>query len=220
MHSSRVGTRMIACVETPLVARWRMGMAKAAVLPVPVRAWPRMSTPSSARGISMFWMAEGTVNFISASARRIDGRTPSAAKASGTGGCSALSLMRSEALSWEHVTARGERGRATCLGGDSRARGARTQARSRAVLESGDPLVEPAQRVALLPQRLREPVALQDQLVDIVELLHCLLVHRVNLRFPLDRRLHGRVTGGVLRLLVDRFKLRGPERVADLLAIH
>ena len=65
--SSRVGTRMIACVASPWSARWRMGMPKAAVLPVPVRAWPRMSTPVSALGISSAWISEGVSNFASAS---------------------------------------------------------------------------------------------------------------------------------------------------------
>ena len=43
-------------------------MPNAAVLPVPVRAWPRISTPASARGISRAWISEGVVNFASASA--------------------------------------------------------------------------------------------------------------------------------------------------------
>src|SRR4051812_34039751 len=84
---------MIACVPTPFSHRWRMGMPKAAVLPVPVRAWPSRSTPARARGISRSWISEGVVNFASARARRMEGRTPRAANASGTGGCSVLSLM-------------------------------------------------------------------------------------------------------------------------------
>ena len=38
-------------------------MPKAAVLPVPVRAWPSMSTPARARGISRSWISEGVTNF-------------------------------------------------------------------------------------------------------------------------------------------------------------
>src|SRR5437879_2833864 len=75
-----------------------MGMPKAAVLPVPVRAWPRMSTPASARGMSSDWISEGVTKLSTASARRMDGRTPSAAKASGSGGCSVLSLMKGRSL--------------------------------------------------------------------------------------------------------------------------
>src|SRR5436190_21233812 len=69
-----------------------MGMAKAAVLPVPVRAWPRKSPPASALGMSKVWISEGVSNFASASPRRMEERTPNAAKACGRGGCSALSV--------------------------------------------------------------------------------------------------------------------------------
>src|SRR5688500_1787293 len=85
MQSSRVGTRMMAWVARPRTHFWRMGMPKAAVLRVPVRAWPRMSTFSSARGMRRDWISEGVSNLASARPRRMEGRTPSAAKAWGWG---------------------------------------------------------------------------------------------------------------------------------------
>ncbi len=45
---------------------WRMGRPKAAVFPVPVRAWPRTSTPVRATGIIFSWISEGVEKWISA----------------------------------------------------------------------------------------------------------------------------------------------------------
>jgi hypothetical protein len=44
--------------------RWRMGRRKAAVLPLPVMADPRMSRPSRAGGRACFWIGVGSVNPI------------------------------------------------------------------------------------------------------------------------------------------------------------
>jgi acetyl esterase/lipase len=57
-----------------------------------------MSTPASARGISIAWISEGVTNFASASARSTEGRTPSTANASGVGKWSVLSLKYSRFL--------------------------------------------------------------------------------------------------------------------------
>jgi len=43
---------VIACTPPPGLTRCNIGSAKAAVLPVPVRAWPRQSRPARATGIS------------------------------------------------------------------------------------------------------------------------------------------------------------------------
>ena len=42
----------------------RIGNPNAAVFPVPVRAWPRMSWPASAGGISCRWISLGSTNCI------------------------------------------------------------------------------------------------------------------------------------------------------------
>ena len=47
------------------------GMPKAAVFPVPVWAWPIMSSPSLWMGIAWAWMGDGSSNPISPMARRI-----------------------------------------------------------------------------------------------------------------------------------------------------
>ena len=61
--SSRVGTRARACVPGFCERgsrRSRMGMQKAAVLPVPVWAWPIRSMPARALGISPAWIGVGS----------------------------------------------------------------------------------------------------------------------------------------------------------------
>ncbi len=59
MASSRVGTSTSACGACRLRSICdRMGSAKAAVLPVPVWAWPMMSAPSSSAGMVAAWMGE------------------------------------------------------------------------------------------------------------------------------------------------------------------
>ena len=39
---------------------WMSGSAKAAVLPVPVAAWPRTSDPASANGMAATWIGVGS----------------------------------------------------------------------------------------------------------------------------------------------------------------
>ena len=61
--SSRVGTRMRPRTPLPFGAapsRCSMGSAKAAVLPVPVAAWPSTSRPSTRGGIAARWMGVGS----------------------------------------------------------------------------------------------------------------------------------------------------------------
>ena len=61
--SSRVGVRIRARMGRPWALRplscWRMGAAKAQVLPVPVWAQPSTSRPVSAGGMAFAWMGEG-----------------------------------------------------------------------------------------------------------------------------------------------------------------
>src|SRR5918992_819905 len=59
-QSSRVGTRTRACTSgSSGSTSWTIGMPKARVLPVPVRAWPMRSTPARARGRQRVWMGKG-----------------------------------------------------------------------------------------------------------------------------------------------------------------
>ncbi len=62
--SSRVGTRTRPLVRPrswPSSAiRWSMGSAKAAVLPVPVAAWPSTSRPESSTGMASRWTGVGS----------------------------------------------------------------------------------------------------------------------------------------------------------------
>ena len=60
--SSRVGARMMAWGPRPRASSISMsGMPNAAVLPVPVLAWPMTSRPSSALGMKAAWMGVGWV---------------------------------------------------------------------------------------------------------------------------------------------------------------
>jgi hypothetical protein len=59
---------------------WSIGMPKASVLPVPVRAWPMMSAPDSASGRVSSWMGKGLVMPASASASHRAGSSPKSAK--------------------------------------------------------------------------------------------------------------------------------------------
>ncbi len=54
--SSRVGASIMAWVPAFGSIFWSNGRPKAAVLPVPVLAWPRMSFPVSISGMSVDWM--------------------------------------------------------------------------------------------------------------------------------------------------------------------
>ena len=55
--SSRVGQRTSACSVSLLGSRRStMGIPKAAVLPLPVWAWPITSLPSSAGGMAPVWI--------------------------------------------------------------------------------------------------------------------------------------------------------------------
>ena len=62
MASSRVGvsTRTCVCLLARSI-RCNSGRAKAAVLPVPVWAWPSTSRPPSSSGIVRAWIGVGTV---------------------------------------------------------------------------------------------------------------------------------------------------------------
>ena len=55
------GDRALGASNLPLVSVSfeRIGSAKAAVLPVPVWAWPITSTPESTAGMIAAWMGEG-----------------------------------------------------------------------------------------------------------------------------------------------------------------
>jgi hypothetical protein len=61
MQSSRVGVRTIAWVSSSAGSMYcSSGSPKAAVLPVPVCAWPIMSWPASSSGIAFSWIGEGS----------------------------------------------------------------------------------------------------------------------------------------------------------------
>ena len=62
LDSSRVGARMIACGPRPRASSISIrGIPKAAVLPVPVLAWPMTSWPSRATGMKAAWMGVGVL---------------------------------------------------------------------------------------------------------------------------------------------------------------
>ena len=83
MASSRVGERTTACGPFPEMSiRSKIGMPKAAVLPVPVCACPIRSFPVSAVGIAAFWMGVGSSKPISSTAFKISGFTPSSVNVS------------------------------------------------------------------------------------------------------------------------------------------
>ena len=72
MASSLVGSSTIACSFLTLGSTFcSSGIPKAAVLPVPVWAWPIMSLPSIATGIACACMGEASSKPISVTARRI-----------------------------------------------------------------------------------------------------------------------------------------------------
>ena len=62
--SSRVGTTTNAygalVPRTARCSRVRIGRANAAVLPVPVAAWPSTSRPATSGGIASRWIAVGS----------------------------------------------------------------------------------------------------------------------------------------------------------------
>jgi hypothetical protein len=55
-------------------------MPNASVLPVPVRAWPMRSVPTSAIGSVICWIGKGWTIPTRSSASAISGRTPSSRK--------------------------------------------------------------------------------------------------------------------------------------------
>src|SRR5579875_3025121 len=81
MASSRVGTRTSACgARPPICSRSSTGSAKAAVLPVPVAAWPTTSRPDSTAGIAARWIGVGSSYPSSSNACCSSARSPSSAK--------------------------------------------------------------------------------------------------------------------------------------------
>ena len=61
MQSSRVGVITIACSSAESGSRyWSSGSPNAAVLPVPVCAWPITSCPASSSGITCSWTGVGS----------------------------------------------------------------------------------------------------------------------------------------------------------------
>ncbi len=80
-HSSRVGTMTRTCtpVSVARLRRWSIGRPKPSVLPVPVRAWPMMSAPWSARPRVSSWMGKGEMMPCSVSASTSSGTRPRSA---------------------------------------------------------------------------------------------------------------------------------------------
>lgn len=74
--SSRVGTRINACIDSFGSAFSRIGSPNAAVLPVPVLAWPITSVPESTTGISLAWMSVGCLKPASVTPRNTDPPSP------------------------------------------------------------------------------------------------------------------------------------------------
>src|SRR3954447_10306299 len=82
MQSSRVGVRTTACTSSlPGSTYCSSGRPKAAVLPVPVCAWPITSWPPSSSGIAWSWIGVGSSKPSSSSACWIWGERPRPLKA-------------------------------------------------------------------------------------------------------------------------------------------
>ena len=126
-QSSRVGTTTRACGTSRVrsaaspsavaagrsaggTSRCSSGTPKPSVLPMPVRAWPMMSSPASASGSVRAWMANVRTMPASASACTISGRAPSSAKVgeSSLTGAPAWSGCASGASSGDSVEISGE----------------------------------------------------------------------------------------------------------------
>ncbi len=60
-HEAGLRTNALVCCGAAIFGsmRARIGSAKAAVLPVPVWAWPSTSRPASSGGMVAAWMGEG-----------------------------------------------------------------------------------------------------------------------------------------------------------------
>src|SRR3712207_5925028 len=81
MHSSRVGVRTSACTSSSEGSTNSIiGRPNAAVLPVPVCAWPMTSCPARSSGIACSWMGLGASYPTSSRAWRIAGESPSSVK--------------------------------------------------------------------------------------------------------------------------------------------
>src|SRR5690349_9842003 len=86
--SSRVGASTSAegfLPRSPSGSALRMGSAKAAVLPVPVAAWPTRSCPVSSAGIASLWIGVGSSYPRAVRAARSSGRRPRWEKRSPSG---------------------------------------------------------------------------------------------------------------------------------------
>ena len=79
--SSRVGARIRPWMTRRSRSSFSsIGSVKAAVLPVPVRAWPLQSRPASASGRNAAWILLGRSNPISSSVSRVSSLSPRSAK--------------------------------------------------------------------------------------------------------------------------------------------
>ena len=85
--SSRVGASTSPWVARDLGStRSTSGRAKAAVLPVPVCAWPIRSRPASRRGTARAWIGVGASKPRAAIARSSSGDSPSSSNVGGISG--------------------------------------------------------------------------------------------------------------------------------------
>ena len=80
------------------VMRSKMVMPKASVLPVPVRACPMRSVPSTAIGIDMAWIGNGETIPTPSNAWQISSRTPRSAKEVGTETVVSVSVLASSCV--------------------------------------------------------------------------------------------------------------------------
>ena len=93
--SSRVGTSTIAWTTLREGSiRCRIGNAKAAVLPVPVWAWPMTSRPSSNGGMAAAWIGVGCSNPCASTEASSSDRRPNAANADSAGVSSGAGAAR------------------------------------------------------------------------------------------------------------------------------
>src|SRR5829696_1020486 len=107
-QSSRVGTTTRAWTSgSSGSTSWTIGMPKASVLPVPVRAWPMRSTPASASGRQSVWMGKGCSIPTRASEVNVVGVAPRSPKLGSVGGARVPDVGLKQPPGWNGSTVHG-----------------------------------------------------------------------------------------------------------------
>ena len=150
MQSSRVGVRTTAWTSSLSGSRyWSIGRPKAAVLPVPVWAWPITSWPASSSGIACSWIGVGLSKPSSSIACWICGERPRSLKSA------SLARDPAGACRWCGAAIR-SRGRAAASGAGRRRRSS-TSSSPRGDAPSSSPIIGASEVAA--QQQMDQPEA-------------------------------------------------------------